>query len=230
MLLVSEPWFSLLGGWSCALVSGMTPNKVITSQGQGAWCMVRERNGSVVNSWHICCTIPHHTCCVSSCTHGLETLFRQDCNPILYNWEKHDIYMYVHRKWRRTAPFTNKEPANRDKRITENIKLLQSLQYHTVCMDSVISLRNGHEQLSKIACLEMFGAWLLTCVISFFTWVSLLFSCVFLLCSSLTSSSILVIFLSKSYLMLKHFETILEESIQLLEQVIAKLIMRTRYY
>ena len=63
-----------------------------------------------------------------------------------------------------------------------------------------------------------------------FTWVSLLFSCVFLLCSSLTSSSILVIFLSKLYLMLKHFETILEESIQLLEQVIAKLIMRTRYY
>ena len=56
------------------------------------------------------------------------------------------------------------------------------------------------------------------------------YSAVFLLCSSLTSSSILVIFLSKSYLMLKHFETILEESVQLLEQVIAKLIMRIRYY
>ena len=30
--------------------------------------------------------------------------------------------------------------------------------------------------------------------------------------------------------MLKHFETILEESVQLLAQVIAKLIMRIRYY
>ena len=160
---------SLLGGWGGLAHWYLVWHLIkwsLPRPGQRAWSMVREKNGSVVNSWHnICCTIPH------------------DTTP-----------------------------------------------YHTVCMDSVMSLRNGHKQLSKIACLEMYGAWLLTCVISFFTWVSSLFSCVFLLRSSLTSSSILVIFLSKSYLMLKHFETILEESVQLLAQVIAKLIMRIRYY